>query len=182
MKPSAALLVIDVQIGAFDGKLIPAIDDAAELLVRIAELVKAARNANSPVIFVQHNAPEGDFLAEGTERWKIHPGVLPSDGETVICKHESSAFESTSLRKILDEAKINTVISCGLQSEHCITNTCISAIELGLDVIVAEDGHSTWTTEQDEASEIVERQNLLLKNRGARIEPVAALAQWLSSS
>ena len=45
MKPSTALLVIDIQVGAFDAKLIPAIDGAAELLIRIAALVDAARCA-----------------------------------------------------------------------------------------------------------------------------------------
>ncbi|MCZ6571067.1 MAG: isochorismatase family protein, partial [Deltaproteobacteria bacterium] len=111
----------------------------------------------------------------------IHPSVSPTDGEAVIRKHHSSAFESTNLRQVLEERDIDTVISCGLQSEHCITNTSISALELGLDVIVAEDGHSTWTTDQDEASAIVERQNTLLRHRGARIEPVRALVQWLSN-
>ena len=181
MKPSTALLVIDIQVGAFDAKLIPAIDGAAELLIRIAALVDAARCAGSHVIFVQHCAPEGELLAEGTKGWEMHPSVSPTDGETVIRKHQSSAFESTKLRQILEERDIDTVISCGLQSEQCITNTSISALELGLDVIVAEDGHSTWTTDLDEASAIVERQNTLLRHRGARIEPIRALVQWLSN-
>ncbi len=182
MKRPAALLVIDLQVGAFEGMLIPAIDGASELLVRITALVDAARNANSPVIFIQHNAPEGELLAAGTESWQIHPSVAPVDGEIVICKRQSSAFESTELRQVLNEAGVETIVTCGLQSEHCITSTCISALELGLDVMVAEDGHSTWTTEQDEASEIVERQNLQLKSRGARIEPVATLVQWFATA
>jgi nicotinamidase-related amidase len=45
MKPSTALLVIDVQVGAFDAKLIPAIDGAA-------------RSADWHVIFVPHCALE----------------------------------------------------------------------------------------------------------------------------
>ncbi len=180
MKPSTALLVIDVQVGAFDAKLIPAIDGAEELLVRIAALVDAARSADSHVIFVQHCAPKGELLTEGTKGWEMHPSVSPTDGETVIRKHQSSAFESTNLRQVLEERDIDTVISCGLQSELCITNTSISALELGLDVIVAEDGHSTWTTDQDEACAIVERQNTLLRHRGARLEPIRALVQWLS--
>jgi hypothetical protein len=57
----------------------------------------------------------------------------------------------------------------------------ISALELGLDVIVAEDGHMTWTTDQDEVSAIVERQNTLLRRQGARIKPIRALVQWLSN-
>ena len=73
------------------------------------------------------------------------------------------------------------ITGAGSDPSDVETDTSISALELGLDVIVAEDGHSTWTTDQDEASAIAERQNTLLGHRGARIEPIRALVQWLSN-
>lgn len=165
---STALLVIDEQVGAFNGKLIPAIHDGNLLLERSQKLIEAARLSGVPVIFVQHCASEG-LLVKGTDAWHIHPDILPKNDEHIVLKQESSAFEATDLESILANGGISTVIVCGLQSELCVSNTSISALELGLTVYIAGDAHSTWETENESAQEIILRQNQSLSDHGASV-------------
>jgi len=51
----------------------------------------------------------------------------------------------------------------------------------GLTVIAAGDAHSTRTTDEGHATDIVRRQNLYLKEQGARIETVPSIVAGLSS-
>ena len=181
MNGSTALLVIDVQLCAFDGKLIPAIFRADDLLDGTAKLIAAARTAEIPVIFLQHCALAGQLYREGTKGWEIHPSIEPKPTEAVVQKRESSAFNGTDLRSVLAEKRIDTVITCGLQSEFCVTNTSIAALELGLNVYVAQDAHSTYSTDDDDASAIIDRQNALLSDRGARVQPTRRLVELLAA-
>ena len=172
-----ALLVIDVQVGMFDQKMISEMHQPEDLLAAVSRLIGAARAASIPVIFIQHCAPAGQLLAEGTETWKIHPSIAPEPFDSVVLKRESSAFVETDLRDLLERRGIDTVITCGLQSEHCVSNTSLSALELGLSVVVARDAHSTFSTDDDDASEIIERQNAQLMDLGARVLATSAIAE-----
>ncbi len=182
MNASLALLVIDVQLGAFDGEAIPAMHHGDDLLARASKLVAAARATGIPVIFVQHCAPEGQLLIEGTMPWQIHPSVSPESSEAVVLKRESSAFEGTDLQSVLERQGVDTIVVCGLQSEYCVSNTCISALERGLDVYVAQDAHSTLSTDDDAAPVIIERQNRLLAERGATVQPTASLVELFTTT
>ena len=79
------------------------------------------------------------------------------------------------MQRILSEKGVETVIACGLQSEHCVSNTSFSALDLGLSVYVAGDAHSTWSTDDDTAVSIIERQNRALSDRGAEIRTTSDL-------
>ncbi len=171
-----------MQLCAFDGKLIPPIHRGAELLEQIVKLTTTARKAGIPVIFVQHCALEGQPYARGTHGWEIHPTISPQLSEVVVYKRQSSGFDGTDLQSVLAQRGIDTVIVCGIQSEFCVTNTSIAALERGLNVYVAQDAHGTLSTEEDEASVIVERQNALLSDRGARIQATNSLVELLTTN
>lgn len=177
----SALLVIDVQAGMFDERMVPAIHAPQDLLGAVSRLIGAARSASIPVIFVQHCAPAGQLLAEGTETWKIHPLISPEPSDSVVLKRAKSAFVETDLQDLLERRGIDTVIACGLQSEHCVSNTSISALELGLNVYVAGDAHSTCSTDDDDASVIIDRQNALLADLGARVRATASIADLFAA-
>ncbi|MCF8060709.1 MAG: isochorismatase family protein [Bacteriovoracaceae bacterium] len=52
-------------------------------------------------------------------------------------------------------------------SQHCYTNSVLSAINLGFKVTVVSDGHGTIDNENKTAMDIVKEQNQLFQNKGA---------------
>jgi len=175
MSTSAALVVIDMQLCGFDGEITPAIEDGARLLSNASKLISAAREAGMPVVYVQHCGFAGMPYSKEAHGWEIHPALAPRDGEAVVFKRQSSAFEDTDLRAVLDASGITTLITCGIQSEHCLTNTSLAALDIGMDVLVPMEAHGTVSTATDDAAAIVHRQNALLSARGARVQPIASV-------
>ncbi len=174
---AAALLVIDIQRGAFDGVRCPPIDGGSDLIQRAADLVAAARACRTPVIFVQHCAGENKVLEEGTTHWEFHEALKPEPQDLVVKKYESSAFENTQLQPMLRGLSITEVVVCGLQSELCVFNTSLSALRLGYVVRIAQDGHSTWPTQGKSSAVISAEVNAKLLQEGAVLEPTASLVK-----
>ena len=172
-----ALIVIDMQTGLFDKKLMPAIAKGEEMSSASRLLMDFARDVKCTIIFTQFCAPEGGLLIEGTDRWQIHSDLTPDKSDLVVLKMGSSAFEGTDLVNILRQRNIDTVVICGLQSEFCVATTSLSALKNGFDVIVAQDCHSTVPTDELAAEIIVKQQNDLLKDKGADILSVTELTQ-----
>jgi nicotinamidase-related amidase len=178
---TTALLVIDIQRGAFDGVRCPPIDRSAELVANASSLIAAARGAGLPVVFIQHCDESGAPFEEGTSHWELHEQLAPKAGETVIKKYASSSFENTSLGDTLQWLAIKDLILCGLQSEMCVRNTGNAALDLGYTVRVAEDGHSTWPSDGKSSEVISENVNKELAARGAIVTSTADLAAMLGS-
>jgi nicotinamidase-related amidase len=175
----AALLVIDIQRAAFDGVRCPPIDRPAELVGNALALVAAARAAGSPVIFIQHCEGADQPFEEGTPHWQLHEQLVPLAGDLVIRKHASSAFENTELGAALRILEVTDLVVCGLQSEHCVSNTSKAALGLGYRVSVAQDGHSTWPSEGQSSRAIADGVNAELGSLGAVVGSTASLAAKL---
>jgi len=170
-----ALLVIDVQQGAFNGELIAPIERADSLIEHTVSLLQAARAGGTPVIFVQHCEGPGELFTKGTPHWELHPALAPAVGEVVVQKTESSAFAGTNLASELEAVKARTLILCGLQSEFCVANTAKAALSGGYSVVVVQDAHCTWPSEEQTAVAISEAVNQDLQNLGASLSSTAAL-------
>jgi nicotinamidase-related amidase len=82
---------------------------------------------------------------------------------------------------MLQQLNVDTIISCGIQSEHCVSNTSIAALDLGMNVIVAGDAHSTLSTDDDTAETIIARQNKVLADRGAAVQGTVEILEHLSA-
>jgi nicotinamidase-related amidase len=177
--PSPALLVIDIQCGAFDGARCPPIDRSAELVSNAVALVAAARDAESPIIFIQHCDDPDQPFEEGTPHWEFHERLSPRPSDIVIKKYASSAFENTELGATLQSLEIAELVVCGLQSEFCVSNTSKAALALGYRVTVAQDGHSTWPSEGRASLVIAEEVNEELRSLGAVLASTASLAAKL---
>jgi nicotinamidase-related amidase len=115
-----ALLVIDIQRGAFDGVRCPPIDRPAALVRNALALVTAAREGDSPVIFIQHCDGASQPFEEGTTHWELHEQLVPRAGESILRKYASSAFENTELEATLRALGVGDLVVCGLQSEFCV--------------------------------------------------------------
>ena len=177
--PALALLVIDIQQGAFDGERCPPIDDGDALVAGARALVDAAREGGVPIVFIQHSEDEPGAFEDGTRHWQLHPDLAPAHDEHVMKKPASSSFERTALDEHLRGRRVDALVLCGLQSEFCVTNTARAALGLGYRVFVAEDAHATWPSEGRTSTTIRREVNDSLRHAGVGVAPVARLADDL---
>ena len=61
-----ALLLIDLQLGGFDGERIPAITNENELIANIQSLISTFRKNRNPIIFIQDNGDQGGAFEKGS--------------------------------------------------------------------------------------------------------------------
>lgn len=129
-----ALLVVDVQAGFIDGTT--AVYKAHEMLERIETLIERARQAGTPVVYVQHDeALEYDG--------PLHPRIAPQDDEPVVHKLQPDAFADTDLQDILENLSVEALVIAGFQTEYCINATSRQAHKRGYAVTIVKDAHST---------------------------------------
>lgn len=180
MNKTTALLVIDMQLVGFDGKITPAIAQGDQLLLKVRQLINAARRAKAAIFYVQHCGWSGQPFAKDMHGWQIHPDIAPEKSDVVVEKTHSSAFEQTQLQQLLASKGIVNLITCGTQSEHCLSNTSLSGLDNGYKVYVASDAHGTVSTEADHAADVVLRQNNLLAQKGALVCSTDSLLEILA--
>ncbi|QPF71685.1 isochorismatase family protein [Roseateles sp. DAIF2] len=181
---STALLVIDIQRGAFDGVRCPPIDAAERFVGNAQLLVEAARAGGHPIVFVQHceSDPRAPF-EEGSVHWQLHESLQPQgERESTLRKYAFSAFENTDLDARLKAQGLTDLVICGLQSEYCVSHATQSALQLGYRVQLAQDGHSTWPTEEQGPAEIRDQVNATLAAAGASLASSAELAARLAKA
>ena len=173
MKNSVALIVIDMQVGAFESKIIPPIAEGNQLLVQVNKLITKARNMSVPIIFIQHSGGLNNAFEQDTVGWHIHPTVAPITNELVIQKSTPDSFHNTRLQNELKSLQIKKLVIAGLQTEYCIDTTCRRAFSLGYKVILAKDAHSTWDTDKLSAKQIIEHHNIVLGEWFADLKEVS---------
>ena len=176
---STALLVIDIQRGAFDGERCSPIDQPEALVDHAVSLIRAARDARAPIVFIQHCDGPAEVFEEGSAHWALHDRLEPQPGDTLLRKYASSAFEGTNLAEVLANLHAEELVLCGLQSEFCVYNTAKSALTMGYRVLIAQDGHSTWPSGGKPANVISEEVNAELEASGAVLQPTTSLADAL---
>lgn len=138
----AALIVIDVQQGFLDPRWGQRNNPHAE--DHIAALLAAWRRTGRPLFHVQHGSrsPQGAFFP-GTPGHAFKPQAQPLDGEAVIRKDVNSAFIGTDLQARLAAAGVDTVVLCGLTTDHCVSTTARMAANFGLRTMLVEDACAT---------------------------------------
>ena len=134
-RPNTALLVVDVQQGNTSQA-----HQREQVIANIGALVHRARAEDVPVVWVQHT--DGDF-PRGSEAWQYAPELVLGDGEPVVEKSYSSAFEDTVLEDVLAERGVGRLVVTGAQTEACIRGTIHAAFTLGYDVTLVGDAHTT---------------------------------------
>ncbi|MGE7119126.1 isochorismatase family protein [Peribacillus sp. NPDC046944] len=154
---NTALLIIDLQIGSFlKEKLIYKGD---ELLNNIQFLISKARIEQIPIFFTKHNGKAGTLNQKGNRGWEVHPSIPLFKEDVIIEKDFPDSFQQTDLQQQLVNKKISRIIITGIQSEVCVDATCRRAYSLGYEVILAEDGHSTYDSNILNASQIINHHN-----------------------
>jgi nicotinamidase-related amidase len=157
MKSDKALLVIDVQVNMFDEAM--PVYNGDHLVQTVTRLIGQARSAGVSIIFVRNNGSDHDPDKPGTPGWEIHPALKPLTDEPIIDKFSSNSFHETDLHQILQVQRVNKLIIAGLQTEYCVDATCRGAVDLGYDVTVVADGHSTFDMEDMTAPQAIAHYN-----------------------
>jgi nicotinamidase-related amidase len=157
MSNNTALLIIDAQVNMFtEGS---SVFEGEKLLHTISRLIAQARTVHLPIVYVQNNGSECDPDMPGTPGWQIHPAVTPEKGDVVIQKHTPDSFYGTTLQNELEARQIHQVIIVGMQTEMCIDATCRRAHELGYEVTLVKDAHSTFDGDGITAAQIIAQYN-----------------------
>jgi len=151
-----ALLIIDMQEGNFSEP--NPIYKGYELLKKVKNLISKAR-PSTPIVFIQNNGGSGDPDEYGTASWQIHSSIKPIQDDVVIQKRTPDAFHETSLNNELKSRGIKKLVVAGLQTEYCIDTTCRSAFNLGYEVILVKNSHSTWDSSILTAEQIIKHHN-----------------------
>jgi len=134
-RPNTALLLLDVQNGV--------VADAHErdgVVANVGALVEKARDAQVPVIWVQHN---DDRLARGSDEWQIVPELSPGDAEPRLDKSYADPFEESTLEAVLADLGVGRLFVAGAQTDECIRSTLHGALVRGYDATLVSDAHTT---------------------------------------
>jgi nicotinamidase-related amidase len=158
---SKALLIIDVQKGMFqEGSVVY---KGNQLIFTLQKLIKKARDTNTPIIYVQHNAPAGKPLEFGKEGWEIHSEIAPRPFDIIIQKTTPDSFLDTTLEEELSRRDIKHLHLAGIQTEACVDTTCRRAFSKGYQVTLVSDAHSTWDSTEITAQQIINHHNGVLR-------------------
>ncbi|WP_211130181.1 cysteine hydrolase family protein [Serratia surfactantfaciens] len=158
----SALLVIDMQVGLFASP--NDLPFAAEsLLEKTNALIRAARAANAPVVFIRHTGPAGSPIAVNSPLWQVHPALQTDvQADWFIDKTRPSSFNQTGLAERLKQAGIGRLVISGMKTQYCVDTACRHGAELGFDMVLAADAHSCSDTATLGAAAIIRHHNQTL--------------------
>jgi nicotinamidase-related amidase len=111
-------------------------------------------------------------LPFGSSDWQLHPRLRPSGDDLIVHKRHGNAFEDTPLHAELAGRNVGRVIVTGLVTHGCVKATCEGALALGYAVVLAADGHSSYSKD---AARLIEESNRRLAEAGAAVMPAAQI-------
>ena len=137
------------------------------VLPAATRLVDAFRQAGRPVVFTRHGpllADGSDMIARrrrrdsdaleltsapalwhsGTFEHEVIAELEPLEGELVVEKNTSSAFNSTGIEWLLRNLGVTTLVVIGVATDMCVETTARDAADRGFEVIVVEDATMTY--------------------------------------
>jgi nicotinamidase-related amidase len=134
-RPNTALLVVDVQNG-----VVAEAHERDAVVANVGSLVERARQAQVPVVWVQHS---DDELERGSDNWRIVPELAPDEAEPLVEKHYGDSFEDTALETVLSDLGVGRLLVAGAQTDECVRSTLHGAFVRGYDATLVSDAHTT---------------------------------------
>ena len=137
---NTALLVIDIQNDYFPGGKFPLVKPL-EAAKNAYTLLQCFREHGGHHIHIQHISlePDASFFIKGDRGSDIHDSVAHFEGESIVYKHEPNSFLNTNLLELLREWGTERLVITGMMTHMCVDATARAAVDLGFQVIVAED-------------------------------------------
>jgi nicotinamidase-related amidase len=139
-----ALLVIDIQNDYFPGGKYPLVKPL-EAAKNAYTLLQCFREHGGYHVHIQHISlePDAAFFIKGDRGSDIHDSVAHFEGEPIVYKHEPNSFLGTKLLDLLKDWEVKRVIVTGMMTHMCVDATARAAVDLGFQLIVAEDACAT---------------------------------------
>jgi nicotinamidase-related amidase len=153
---TTALLIIDVQRALCSGEY--QCHDIHHVIETINGLSARARKAGVPVVLIQHEEKDSP-LAHDAEGWQLAEGIETSLEDLRVRKTTPDSFYQTDLRKLLPSEDFEKLVICGLQTDYCVNATVRQAHQLGYDVVLVADAHSTVDNGNMSAEDIIAEHN-----------------------
>ncbi|WP_426945070.1 cysteine hydrolase family protein [Pseudomonas oryzihabitans] len=143
-----AVVVIDLQNEYLPRGKLP-LSGIEAAVANAARIIAHARDQGVPVIHVQHLSlsAEAPIFVPGSDGVEIQAAVVPRAGEPVVVKHYPNAFRETSLKQLLDERGIESLVVVGAMSHMCIDAGVRAAADLCYAVTVIHDACATLDLE-----------------------------------
>ncbi|MEJ4046654.1 cysteine hydrolase family protein [Erwinia sp. SLM-02] len=160
MSDASALLVIDMQAGLLHAPQPPHQKD--ELIANTIRLIHAARAAQKPIFFARHTGPEGSPIAVGSRFWQLADELPLEAGDRYFNKTRPNCFLNTPLLAELQQAQVKRLVIAGMKTDYCVDTTCRAAADLGFEVVLVSDAHSTTDNAVLGAAQIVAHHNATL--------------------
>jgi len=157
----SAVLVIDVQQGLCEGE--GRAFDCEGVIARINRVTRKARSAGAPVIFIQHESKSG-YLEHDTPAWQLATGLEIAPGDIRIRKTTPDSFLRTSLKTVLEEHGVASLVVCGMHTEFCVDTTVRRALGLGYPVTLIEDAHTSVGNAALAPQQVIQHHNATLTN------------------
>jgi len=147
------LVVIDMTLGFTDPES-PLACDLERPISEIQKLLRAARQAEIPVVFTTVAYRESDKLTaaafidkvpalltlQAGTRWaEIDPRIAPGEAEPVLNKLFASGFFGTGLSSLLTAAGVDTLIITGASTSGCVRATAVDALQYGFRPVVPRE-------------------------------------------
>ena len=153
---TTALLIIDVQRALCAGEY--ECHDANRVIDTINGLSARARQSGVPVVLIQHNEKDSPF-AHGAEGWQLAEGLSTAPGDLRVDKTANDSFYQTNLQKLIPREDFDRLVICGMQTDYCVNATVRQAHQLGYDVELAADAHTTVDNGNMSAEDIIAEHN-----------------------
>ncbi len=155
---STALVLIDLQNSNVARTLVP--HAANDVVGRSLELADALRQAGGTIVFVRVLVNEL-VPCEADTPLPRPPAPLPpsasefasevqrqiQEGDVLIAKRQWGAFQGTALDQILRRRSIRTVVFAGIATNFGVESSARAAMDLGYDLVFAEDAMSSVSEE-----------------------------------
>jgi nicotinamidase-related amidase len=140
-----ALIVVDLQRG-FDAEEHWGPRNNLACEDNVAMLVAAWQGLSLPIVLVRHDSLEtGSPLASGSAGNVFKPEVSDVTPDLLVSKHVNSAFYGApDLHAWLQENRLDELVLCGIQTNHCVETTARMAGNLGYDVQFVLDATFTF--------------------------------------
>ncbi|EIK47053.1 isochorismatase hydrolase [Cellvibrio sp. BR] len=140
VSPRRALIVIDVQNEYFTGNMPIEYPPVEISLPNILLAIETARANKTPVILVQHDAPEeSPIFAKGSHGWQLHSAIKEIAADHHINKVMADVFAGTDLKQWLSANNIDTLAITGYMTHNCNASTIYHAAHEGYKVEYLSD-------------------------------------------